>query len=324
MPVADTSQTERIRRLRSTLQAVRYAECKACPELGPQGPTSESIALSRHLGQMTYYRQIATGAVVKESCCPAPASGCVPSIVQTDPTQLVTITNPWPTLIYVAFTVAAGRPPPPQLLQGFGSTSITNITSYIIVCVDDIHLTCNQSVTLQSPTLVLFTNDSPGQMILYYTTVPSTPVSPIILEPGEQPRITRNVTSYFTECPTPMTIDVVCDDFGSLSTPNLSSFHNNDTEQITITILTSYTTIIVSEVSPGVTLGPFADVIGYSVECPPLTQATVSIPRYQNLDFEDNMVYTVDNQMSSTYKWFEIGIHKYRYNGGDGSFTLVA
>jgi len=66
---ADNSQTERLRRLRSQIQAVRNAECAACPELGPQGPTNQSTWLSRRFGQMTYRRQNAAGAIVEESCC---------------------------------------------------------------------------------------------------------------------------------------------------------------------------------------------------------------------------------------------------------------
>ena len=68
MPV-DNSQTERLRRLRSQIQTVRNAECAACPELGPQGPTNHSTWLSRRFGQMAYRRQNAAGAIVEESCC---------------------------------------------------------------------------------------------------------------------------------------------------------------------------------------------------------------------------------------------------------------
>ena len=70
MPIADTSSTERIRRRRAQLQAVRRAECPPCTELGPQGPTSESIWLSRRFGQMSYIRQTPSGKTVVTSCCP--------------------------------------------------------------------------------------------------------------------------------------------------------------------------------------------------------------------------------------------------------------
>ena len=69
MPPADRSQTERIRRLRAQVQAVRRNECLTCPELGPQGPTTESIWLSRRFGQMTYRRETDSGAIVVQSCC---------------------------------------------------------------------------------------------------------------------------------------------------------------------------------------------------------------------------------------------------------------
>ena len=79
MPIADNSQTERIRRLRSKIQAVGRADCPACPELGPQGPTSESIWLSRRLGQSAYRRQNASGATVVESCCEPVLVGWIPN-----------------------------------------------------------------------------------------------------------------------------------------------------------------------------------------------------------------------------------------------------
>ena len=69
MPTTDRSQTERIRRIRSTIQAVRRTECPTCPEEGPQGPTDQSTWLSRRFGQMTYYTQTASGATVDKSCC---------------------------------------------------------------------------------------------------------------------------------------------------------------------------------------------------------------------------------------------------------------
>jgi len=69
MPPADRSQTERIRRLRAQLQAVRRAECAQCPEEGPQGPTDQSTAQSRRFGQMAYLRENANGAVAETSCC---------------------------------------------------------------------------------------------------------------------------------------------------------------------------------------------------------------------------------------------------------------
>jgi hypothetical protein len=66
---ADNSQTERIRRLKAQIQVVRATECATCPELGPQGPTTESLRLSRKFGQMTYRRQTPTGTTIVSSCC---------------------------------------------------------------------------------------------------------------------------------------------------------------------------------------------------------------------------------------------------------------
>ena len=69
MSVADRSQTERIRRMRAQIQAVRRAECFTCLEEGPQGPVDQSTRVSRKFGQATYYRQNASGAIITESCC---------------------------------------------------------------------------------------------------------------------------------------------------------------------------------------------------------------------------------------------------------------
>ena len=87
MSSADRSQTERIRRLRSKIQAVRRAECKTCPEEGPQGPTDQSTRLSRSLGQQAYYRLNASGAVVIEQCCDS-ASGLIPGTLTSTVTQI--------------------------------------------------------------------------------------------------------------------------------------------------------------------------------------------------------------------------------------------
>ena len=75
MSSTDRSQTERIRRLRGKIQAVRRAECPRCPEEGPQGPTDQSTRLSRSFGQMVYYTETATGAPVVQSCCPPSEGG---------------------------------------------------------------------------------------------------------------------------------------------------------------------------------------------------------------------------------------------------------
>lgn len=75
MSCTDRSQTERIRRRKGQIQAVARAACPSCPEEGPQGPTDQSTWLSRRIGQMTYRKEIATGAIVEESCCTATTDG---------------------------------------------------------------------------------------------------------------------------------------------------------------------------------------------------------------------------------------------------------
>jgi len=70
MSSTDRSQTERLRRLKSQLQAQRRETCPTCLEEGPQGPTDQSTWLSRRFGQMEYRTQNAVGAVVVQSCCP--------------------------------------------------------------------------------------------------------------------------------------------------------------------------------------------------------------------------------------------------------------
>ena len=67
---ADTSNTERIRRLRSNIQAYSRSVRPTALEQGPIGPVDESTVLSRSFGQMAYLRPNATGAVVtQQPCC---------------------------------------------------------------------------------------------------------------------------------------------------------------------------------------------------------------------------------------------------------------
>ena len=69
MSVADRSQTERIRRMRAQIQAVRRTDCFTCLEEGPQGPVDQSTRVSRKFGQQIYYKQNAVGAVTPTTCC---------------------------------------------------------------------------------------------------------------------------------------------------------------------------------------------------------------------------------------------------------------
>jgi hypothetical protein len=65
---ADTSQTERIRRIKAQIQALARAASKTTLEEGPQPPVSESMRLSRSFGQMTYTRPNAVGAPITTNC----------------------------------------------------------------------------------------------------------------------------------------------------------------------------------------------------------------------------------------------------------------
>ena len=76
MSVSDRSQTERIRRMRAQIQAVARATCPTCLEEGPQGPVDQSTRLSRMFGQMIYYKQSCTGAVVPTGCCASSPTAC--------------------------------------------------------------------------------------------------------------------------------------------------------------------------------------------------------------------------------------------------------
>jgi hypothetical protein len=76
MSSTDRSQTERIRRIRAQIQAVRREECAACLEEGPQGPVDQSTRTSRKFGQMIYYKQNASGVVTPTGCCSSVSSGC--------------------------------------------------------------------------------------------------------------------------------------------------------------------------------------------------------------------------------------------------------
>jgi len=69
MSATDRSQTERIRRMRAQIQAVRRAECFTCLEEGPIGPVDQSTRASRKFGQSIYYKQNASGVVTPTGCC---------------------------------------------------------------------------------------------------------------------------------------------------------------------------------------------------------------------------------------------------------------
>jgi hypothetical protein len=87
---SDRSHTEYMRRRRAVVQAVRRAECKTCPEEGPQGPTDKDTQLSRVFGQQAYVYQSPTGLTQNQSCC----SGSGTTIRITSCGQVFSITGP--------------------------------------------------------------------------------------------------------------------------------------------------------------------------------------------------------------------------------------
>ena len=89
MPTTDRSQTERIRRMRAQIQAVRRAECFTCLEEGPQGPVDESTRVSRKFGQSIYYKQNASGQVTPTGCCGPSSSGDPNTIIFTSCNQFM-------------------------------------------------------------------------------------------------------------------------------------------------------------------------------------------------------------------------------------------
>ena len=153
MSSTDRSQTERIRRLRGQIQAVRRAECAACPELGPQGPTDQSTWLSRRVGQAPYRREAANGAIQTLSCCatePVSVFACDPSSINFDDviaflktqipdpkTVTVTFTTDGVTISnFVADVNGASQPPiekPIVYIQSDTSISLPDSTTYFHV-----------------------------------------------------------------------------------------------------------------------------------------------------------------------------------------------
>jgi hypothetical protein len=104
MSSTDRSQTERIRRIRAQLQAVRRAECAACPELGPQGPTDQSTWLSRRFGQAPYRREAANGDIQTQSCCDSTVT-CDASTINFDDLIIFLKTQiPEPKTVSITFT----------------------------------------------------------------------------------------------------------------------------------------------------------------------------------------------------------------------------
>ena len=67
MPTSDTSQTERIRRIRSQIQSISRSSRPDVRE--ENGITAESTFVSRKFGQMNYLKPDANGKVEVKPCC---------------------------------------------------------------------------------------------------------------------------------------------------------------------------------------------------------------------------------------------------------------
>ena len=282
MSSTDRSQTERIRRLRSKIQAVRRAECKTCPEEGPQGPTDQSTRVSRSLGQQTYYRTNAVGAVTQESCCSAVAPTPVPSYcgicpsgsteieidlgalpITPDPTACYYFTNQSSAscvtftsgiTVYLTNEASVSRYPP----AGY---SLTGVTSYVTPCPKpnkgtNIDITdCNQTGTLIDEAIV-FINTLTTDVIISITS--SIGCSSVYMKiSGNTVVQDASGCTYTTAClPLPTPLQCSLENFTlnqpltCNSTPVLSAdiyqFTNIDTQSIPVSITASNITFSVS------------------------------------------------------------------------------
>jgi len=216
---ADRSQTERIRRLRAQIQAVRRAECGSCPEEGPWGPTDQSTWLSRRFGQMAYLRENAVGVVTVSSCCAPAAPVCVPENipvdccleppclgVETDPTKCYTFTA-----ASFMFLTLISDTTTTTLALGAGQTSlsITGITSYKpapctsepVICSEPVvTVTCSSpggtvSASGRPPILFCFQNGGTNNLTLILGGTLS-----ITLEPAQIAGSVPNNTTYTVSC----------------------------------------------------------------------------------------------------------------------------
>ena len=260
---ADTSQTERIRRLRGTIQAVWHAECGICPE------GTESLYLSRRFGQMVYYRPDATGAAIAESCCSSavvPPTPCKPSTVVA--TQ-INYTNQFVDSVVVTFE---GGPPPILLAPGQSTGIVTGITSYTINCLTT---PCVPStVIFLTPTTVPYIlNTFSTPVVVSITNSNLSPIT-VTLNPGQFAGPYTNVTNYTIACSS--VIDITCNLQPPLpSLPNAITFTNRDVSDIVISVgITQFLNNIII-LSPGQSSNQFVDITRYTAQC--VTPVTLDV-----------------------------------------------
>ena len=241
---ADRSQTERIRHLRSKIQAVRRAECAACPEEGPQGPTDQSTRLSRSLGQMIYYRQSVTGAAVTDSCCPAdapspsppgPCGICAGSGTTVDlsmgepildPTQCYSFfyTNPPKGFYCINFTSGITVTIPNAGVYPPAGYSLTGVQSITIDCPSSVIApqytitSCTQTGDITDP-FILIANEVDSGNNIFVTLTSTTGGCSTIYVPYGQAYQVIGAISYSTTCLT-LPVPLKCD---LCPTPTLTS-----------------------------------------------------------------------------------------------------
>ena len=236
MPTADRSHTERTRRVRALAQAARRAACPSCPEEFPK-PTDQSTWLSRRFGQAPYFRQIASGAVVSESCCeevPAPCALCDTFIDYdvscsssetcdkccyrfSNPLDKFTVSLTIGTVSGISLTVSippGGTYPPAYLNKGIPNILYFNATCYDIACGGPIFISDpNQSGDISGA--VTFLNSSSQGLIIALSNSAGA-CTPVFLTSPKGAVCVNGATHYAAEpAPSPPTPTcVLCDASG--------------------------------------------------------------------------------------------------------------
>ena len=289
---ADRSQTERIRHLRSKIQAVRRAECAACPEEGPQGPTDQSTRLSRSLGQMIYYRQSVTGAAVTDSCCPAdapvppgPCGICAGSGIEIDlslgvpildPTQCYSFfyTDPLKGFYCINFTSGITVTIPKFGVYPPAGYSLTGVQSITIDCPSSVIApqytitSCTQTGDITDPFILIANEVDSGNNIFVTLTSTKGGCSSIYI-PRAQGYQVIGAISYSTTC-LPAPVPLKCD---LCPTPTLTSVDcNTNVTDAIIAKCYAFTQLVVSLISLTITASniTFNVNIGYDSIYPPV------------------------------------------------------